>query len=267
VPEPVAAEQAVSNLSFSPDGSKIVFDTLGDVSEELWIMNRDGTERRRLISDTFRNRAPQWSPDGEEILFLSDRSGQYGNWIIRSDGSGLRPLTTPKTPNMQKAVWSPDGARVLAGRSPSPAVILYPHAEQPALSPTVAPGLEDAGYVLFNSWTAGPGGGMAVGELLSGSQAHEIVLYSYSEARLEHMGVNGRYSYWLRVNNDDPYRYFVFLRGGDCLLYDRSLKRETRLFSSAPNDIYAIATSPDGRWIYFTKTIRDADLWLAQLER
>jgi eukaryotic-like serine/threonine-protein kinase len=268
-PESLAAEHVVTTLSFSPNGSKIVYDTVGEATEELWIMNLDGTERRRLISDKYRNRVPEWSPDGEEVLFLSDRSGQYGDWLIRKDGSGLRPLTTPKTPNIQKSIWSPDGSRVLAAHYPGPALILDPRASEPAVNPGVAPGLHDAGNLMFNRWTAGPNGGLAIGESTSGSATSEIVVYSFAEARLEHTGVSGRFAVWLGANgqSDSSYRWFFFARGSDCLLYDRRLKRETRLFSTAPNLIYSLTVPPNGRYIYFTQTNRDADLWLAQLAR
>jgi eukaryotic-like serine/threonine-protein kinase len=267
-PNPIASEHAVSDFSFSPDGTRIVFDTLGEAPEELWIMNVDGSERRRLVSDVYRNRGPEWSPDGEEILFLSDRSGQYGIWVISIDGSGLRPLTTPKTRNMQKAIWSPDGSRVLAARSPEPAVILDPHAMQPALNPAVAPGLRDVGGIYFNDWISGREGGLAIAEWPSGIPLPEIVLYSFSKARLEHTGIKGKRGLWLKGSDESaaPYRYFVFLRESECLLYDRNLKREVRLFSSAPDSIFSLVVSPDGRSLYFTKTIRDSDLWLAQLQ-
>ena len=102
---------------------------------------------------------------------------------------------------------------------------------------------------------------------MPGTPLPEIVLYSFGAARLEHTGVSGRYGQWVRVNGEEPNRNFVFARGNECLRYDRSLRRETRLFSPGPHSLYSIATSPDSRWIYFTTTIRDADLWLARLDR
>jgi serine/threonine protein kinase len=268
-PQPVAAEHAAANFSFSPDGTKLVADTLGEVSEELWIMNSDGAERRLLVGDAYRNRVPQWSPDGEEILFLSDRSGQYGIWVIRKDGSGLRPLTTPQTPAMQRAAWSPDGSRVLAGRSTGPSLLLDALAPAPSVSPAVAPGLQDGGYLLFYSWTSGPGGGLALAQSNSSVPAPEVVVYSVQEGRLEHTGLAGRPGGWLPAGSrhEPPHRYFLFFRESEVFLYDRSLKRETRILSTPPDTVYAAELSPNGRWIYFTKTVRDADLWLAQLGR
>lgn len=268
VPEAAGGEHAVSNFSFSPDGSKLVVDTLGEATENLWIMNTDGSGRRRLTSDAYKNRAPAWSPNGEEILFFSDRDGRYENWLIRPDGSGLRPLTTNSQPQMQKAIWSPDGSRILAGRQGGSPVILDARAPRPVSNPQPAPGVQNERELLFNSWSEGDGDGVAIGHLLTGPTAPEIVLYAPASARLEHTHLTGLYGFWLRDgnNSDPPLRYFLFARGGDCLLYDRALQRESRLFSVAPDRFYLLATAPGGRRIYFTRTIRDADLWLARLK-
>jgi dipeptidyl aminopeptidase/acylaminoacyl peptidase len=266
VPEAAGGEHALSNFSFSPDGSKLVVDTLGEATENLWIMNPDGSGRRRLTSDAYKNRSPAWSPNGDEILFFSDRSGNYESWLIRPDGSGLRPLTTNSHPYMQKAIWSPDGGRILAGRSPGAPVMLDARAVRPVSNPQPAPGLQDE-EILFNSWSAGDGDGVAIGDLQTGPSAPEIVLYPLT-GRLEHTHLTGGLAVWLRggTPSDAPHRYFLFARGGDCLLYDRTLKRQSRLFSVAPDRFYYVAPAPDGRRIYFTRTTRDADLWLARLK-
>lgn len=63
---------------------------------------------------------------------------------------------------------------------------------------------------------------------------------------------------------DREHRYFLVAREGECLLYDRTLRRETKLFSAAPNSIYDLGLPPGGRSIYFSQVIRDSDLWLAR---
>ena len=49
-----------------------------------------------------------WSPDGSTLAIDSDRSGSAEVWLLNSDGSDPRPLTS--TPGVPVApVWSPDG--------------------------------------------------------------------------------------------------------------------------------------------------------------
>jgi Tol biopolymer transport system component/DNA-binding winged helix-turn-helix (wHTH) protein len=75
---------------------------------------RDGTRvgsfNRSFISSTQRDGAPQFSPDGNRIAFVSERSGHNEIWVCNSDGSSpvqltsLQGVTTPR--------WSPDGRRI-----------------------------------------------------------------------------------------------------------------------------------------------------------
>jgi eukaryotic-like serine/threonine-protein kinase len=105
-----AALNDITNFSFSPDGTEIVYDTVGDPHEDLWISKIDGSGRRRLVGGGL-NRAPQWSPNGDEILFYSNRGGLYDVWLIHPDGSGLRQLTAVTTAGheMQGSAWIDPG--------------------------------------------------------------------------------------------------------------------------------------------------------------
>jgi Tol biopolymer transport system component len=57
------------------------------------------------------NDAPSWSPDGKRIVFTSFRHGRGEIYVVNSDGSGQRRLTTnPAADDLAK--WSPDGTRI-----------------------------------------------------------------------------------------------------------------------------------------------------------
>ncbi len=62
-----------STPAWSPDGTQIAFAAKreGDESGQIYIIDRDGGEARRLTQLTLGGRAPQWSPDGKNILFQS----------------------------------------------------------------------------------------------------------------------------------------------------------------------------------------------------
>ena len=62
----------------------------------------------RLTEDEHVDRYPSWSPDGSEIVFSSDRGGDFGLYIINSDGSGLRKLIDEPGDEL-KPCWSSDG--------------------------------------------------------------------------------------------------------------------------------------------------------------
>jgi serine/threonine protein kinase len=247
----------IANFSFSPDGSRIVYDTVGDPQEDIWISRLDGTGRRRVTSGGL-NRSPQWSPNGDEILFFSNRTGFYNEFVIHADGSGLRQLTavSPATRQMQAAIWIDGGKRILAANSKAGASIIDPHPGSPVVEPHILPGFGGIDkHVLF---LTSPVNGMLLGYF---PDIHEIVRYSIPAGKLERLGVEGERPVAVPGAGN---RQFVFIRDSIAYLYNLELKSAKRLFSVAPNQIYAIRFDESGQRIYFTMTIREADLWMGQ---
>ncbi|HEX2053467.1 MAG TPA: hypothetical protein VHJ78_07065, partial [Actinomycetota bacterium] len=59
--------------AWSPDGSKIAFDSVRDENREIYTMNPDGSDPRRLTDNRGIDRFPAWSPDGTRIAYYSER--------------------------------------------------------------------------------------------------------------------------------------------------------------------------------------------------
>ena len=260
--DPAPVDMAVNNManfSFSPDGTKVVYDTLGEPREDLWISNPSGAGRRRLVADGL-NRVPVWSPNGEEILFFSNRGGFYDQWSIHPDGSGLRQLTAVSEPSrqMQSSMWIDSGKRILAGRQTGGPSIIDPHAGSPAIDPPSLPGFEGETrpFLLYGP----PVNDMLLGYFDDGT--NRIFRYSMTAGKLEPLGIDGDRPLWVPGSAGQ----FIYKRDGICYLYDLDLRREKRLFSVAPNTIFAMRLDESGRRIYFTQTIRDSDLWMGQLD-
>ncbi|MDI6703723.1 MAG: hypothetical protein QME40_03510 [bacterium] len=100
---------------FSPDGSKIAYITsvgLEEEEEELWVMNKDGSLKMRLleIEDGWVSDLT-FSPDGSKIAYSVWTKEERDNiWIINSNGSKNTRLT-------DEGGWipsfSPDGKRIV----------------------------------------------------------------------------------------------------------------------------------------------------------
>ena len=259
-PAAAGGNNNIGNFSISPDGSKIVHDTVGDPHEDLWIVNVDGSDRHKLTSDSYRNRLPSWSPKGEEILFISNRSGKYQEYLIRPDGSGLRALTA--SPNQVNAgVWIDGGRRVVASLFELGLAMLDANAAVPITEPAMLPGIEKSnGSYAFVSPAEN---GLLLGHI-NGTGENPLVLYSLPEGKLSRIGVKGTRPVWIPGSHN---RYFLFLREDACFLYDREQRREKKLFSTAHNQLYFLQLAPGGRRIFFTQTIREAQIWMADLPR
>jgi thioredoxin-related protein/Tol biopolymer transport system component len=93
-------------LSFSPDGKKILFAfESGSYPSypSIWIMNSDGTEKRKLAEGG--DRGLSFSPDGKKIAVFQAYSMDF--WLMNSDGT--KQINLSKTLGMQinNAIWYP----------------------------------------------------------------------------------------------------------------------------------------------------------------
>ncbi len=98
-----AANAALINPAWSPDGSRIVFVSVIDPNEspearpgqsDLWIVNADGTGRTSLTNGMFANFQPVWASDST-VYFVSDRSGVDNIWAVRATHPHDRRSTQP----------------------------------------------------------------------------------------------------------------------------------------------------------------------------
>jgi Tol biopolymer transport system component/DNA-binding winged helix-turn-helix (wHTH) protein len=65
-----------------------------------------------LISSTRDDFAPQFSPDGKRVAFVSARSGSSEIWVCDGDGSNAFQVTSFAGPDAEAPSWSPDGRRI-----------------------------------------------------------------------------------------------------------------------------------------------------------
>jgi TolB protein len=91
---------------WSPDGTRIAFSSTREHSgnTEIYVMNADGSNLRRLTNNPAIDTTPTWSPTGTQIAFTSDRRGPAQIWIMSADGLSQQPLTSEYT---DRPTWSP----------------------------------------------------------------------------------------------------------------------------------------------------------------
>ena len=102
--------------SVSPDGEWIAFSTASP-DEDIVVMRRDGSDRRRLTNDPYRDRAPAWTPTSDGIVWGSNRGGNYDIWQMGRDGTGVRRVATLGETPLTGPSLSPDGSKLIANAS------------------------------------------------------------------------------------------------------------------------------------------------------
>ena len=121
---------------WSPDGTKIAFESDRTGVVGIYVMNANGSNQVRVTGPTTYDLDPSWSPDGSKIAFCSSRevSQNYEIYVMNGDGSDQTRLT-----NNPAFDDRPDWGRVPSG-TPGPTPTVTPFASpSPTPSPTPTP--------------------------------------------------------------------------------------------------------------------------------
>ena len=99
--------------------AQIVFHSSRDRNWEIYVMDADGGNQRRLTNNSDVDTFPSWSPDGKRIAFVSDRDGHvikgrptYEIYVMDADGSNQQNVTNDPHDDRSPS-WSPDGKQIV----------------------------------------------------------------------------------------------------------------------------------------------------------
>jgi WD40 repeat protein len=107
----VATDQTIDSLRVSPDGSRLFYLTGGGT--ELWQMQTDGSERRRLFtaasadptlvsgSEPVTLQLGAFSPDGNRLLVLKRQGSRPSYWSVSSGITTLDTMLPPEASGLQ----------------------------------------------------------------------------------------------------------------------------------------------------------------------
>ena len=96
---------------YSPDGSQILYGVYCDDTDELWLMNADGSNQQP-ITDGYECKNATWSPDGTSIVFQRSKTtkdGPFQLYIMELDNPDPSNwiLVTDYDVNGGSPVWQP----------------------------------------------------------------------------------------------------------------------------------------------------------------
>ena len=109
------------NLSptWSPDGKMLAYSSaLWDekqkefINSDIYIINVDGTNPRKVTTSLADDYSPAWSPDGKMIAFTSKRRGDADIFLLNLSTATAKQLTLNSPSNDEHPAWSPDGKTI-----------------------------------------------------------------------------------------------------------------------------------------------------------
>ena len=105
--------------AWSPDSQRITFvSSRENWGNEIYVMDFDGTNQKRLTHNMVTERQPAWSPDGSKIVFslsldedttiaVMNADGKNDIFAINADGTGPLNLTKTEFVEELSPSWRP----------------------------------------------------------------------------------------------------------------------------------------------------------------
>ena len=220
--------------SWSPDGKWIAYHSVA--RRGIWLIAVAGGPARQL---TDFGSAPAWSPDGRQIAFCAAEhisftwadlpgfsGGQPRIWTVAADGSQLRQVTQPNNPPGQHLMpsWSPDGQHIVFVAVMADSAIWDLHLPSGKLDRLVQ----------------------------YGRDIPRVNLTRTNLLRYPKYSPSGKGLYFCAKSDQGTYALYWLRHSG---------QRPRTLYATRGDAPSAIALSPDGRRLVFTRFSNISQLW------
>ncbi len=225
-------------------------------ADDIWIVDRDGGDARRLTTGVGLESYPVFSPDGETIAFAGQYEGNLDVYVVPASGGVPSRLTSHPDPDVP-VCWTPDGKAVIF-RSPrtsyarmsqlfsvpvgggQPTELPLPMGEEAALSPDG----KRIAYTPFSNKNQYPGGYRPLRNYRGGTASPLWIAYlaDSSITKVPRKDSNDFNPMWIgeRV-------YFLSDRDGSTTLfaYEPDSKQVRRLLEPGKADIKSASACRD----------------------
>jgi TolB protein len=136
--------------AWSPDGKQIAFTSTRDGNQEIYTLDADGQNLKRVTQDPGLDAHPTWTPDGKQLLFATNRWGDFEIAAVDPLGERVDRLTHQRGLD-DYPVCAPDGRTIafVSHRFGNFEVYIMPREGGAATNISADPGIDN-----FPSWTS-----------------------------------------------------------------------------------------------------------------
>jgi TolB protein len=228
--------------------SSIAFSSTRTGFKEIFLMDYDGLNQRRITGHRSTSMSPAWSPSGDSIAYTSFVNGPPGLYLVQLADGKKRPLVTSASLNISPS-FSPDGSRIVFSRSLEGNVEIY----------TANKDGSDLRRLTHNdaidtnpAWS--PKGGVIAFTSSRGGSPH-IYLMDAEGTNVRRLTFEGTYNDGAAWSPDGDLIAYASRREGRFQIAVTNIAtQETRVLTSGPGEHQSPTFSPDGRKIAFTSS-------------
>ncbi len=245
----LSSNEQDSAPQYSPDGTRIAFQSWRSGTQEIWICNADGSDPVQLTSSGGAlTGSPRWSPDGKEIAFDSRPEGRPHIYIVSPDGGKPRALISGQSNDIVPS-WSPDGKWIYFGSTRSGSWQIW---AKPADGGSPHQVTSQGGMIALPS----PDGKWLYYTKNAQAGLWRVPVAGGVEQQVLHSPANGFQGYWTltgagifyldTTNRPGEIRFTSFSALDRSVLVHRLV--------AMPTPLAGLSVSPDGRWLVYATT-------------
>ena len=226
--------------------SAIAFTSDRTGAKEIWVMDYDGANPRKITGHHSTSMSPAWSPDGASLAYTSFFNGPPGLYLADLASGRKRPVVTSGTLNTSPS-FSPDGKRIAFARSLDGNVEIF----TADLDGGNLRRLTNSAAIDTNpAWS--PKGGNIAFTSSRASNPH-IYLMDAEGANQRRLTFDGTYNDGAAWSPEGDLIAYASRRDGQFQIAVTNVGTlETQVLTSGPGENESPTFSPDGRQIAFT---------------
>ena len=256
----VAGGGAAYNVSWSPDGSKVVFTSDRGGTDDIWVVDAAGGAPRQLVNWPGYEGSPAWSGDGSAIYFTSDRDARLSD-LWKVPVSGGEPVRVTRDGSIGRV-------QTRAGVADAFVEVISARGGQLAISRVLKDGRLQPVWDKTNSGVSAisPAGDSIVAsvEQADGKQV-AMILPAGGGAGRKVLKANEGVLAW---SNDGKWMLYLTTVAGETDLGLLNVADgTTRRLTTTPESEYDASFTPDGKTVAFRRRTRQQDIWTTDLTK